>query len=56
MPGYLKKDWGEDRWQRIAKFKLSNEMKGGRYWKLEEKKMCRMYGREEETWKHVWNK
>ena len=29
VPGYLKKGWGESRWQRVAKFRLGNGMRGG---------------------------
>jgi len=54
IPGYLKKGWGERRWQRVAKFRLGDEMRGERYWEEEEKRVCRMCEMEEETWKHVW--
>ena len=54
VPGYLKKGWGEDRWRRIARFRLGNEMRGGRYWEEEEKRSCRVCGQGEETWGHVW--
>lgn len=29
VPGYLKKGWGESRWQRQARFRLGNEMRIG---------------------------
>ena len=32
VPGYLKKGWWESRWQRVAKFRFGNGMRGGRYW------------------------
>jgi len=54
VPGYLKKGWREKRWQRVAKFRLGDEMRGGRYWEKEEKRICRICENEEETWKHVW--
>ena len=44
VPGYLKKGWGESRWQRVARFRLGNEMRGGRYWEKEEKRECRICG------------
>lgn len=33
MPGYLKKGWGESRWQRIVKFRLGDGIKEGKYWR-----------------------
>lgn len=36
VPEYLRKNWGESRWQRVAKYRLGNGMKGGRYWVEEE--------------------
>ncbi|XP_076656124.1 uncharacterized protein LOC143360857 [Halictus rubicundus] len=54
IPGYLKKGWGESRWQRVARYRLGNDMRGGKYWLEEEKKVCRVCGWEEETWEHVW--
>jgi len=49
----LKKDWGECRWRRIARFRLGCEMRESNYWEEEEKKMCRLCGRERESWEHV---
>ena len=54
VPGYLRKGWGESRWQRVAKFRLGNGMRGGKYWEDEKKRKCRVCGWEEETWEHVW--
>lgn len=34
----------ESRWNRIARFRLGNGMRGNRYWEDEEKKMCRLCG------------
>lgn len=31
IPGYLKKGWGESRWRRVARFRLGNEIREGRY-------------------------
>lgn len=28
VPRYLKKGWRESRWQRVARFRLGNEMRG----------------------------
>jgi len=53
-PGYLKKGWAESRWRRIARYRLGEGVKEGMYWMREEERMCRMCGREEESWKHVW--
>ena len=47
VPGYLKKGWGEDRWKRVAKFRLGNEMREARYWEEEEKRRCRICGQGE---------
>jgi len=54
IPGYLKKGWAEKRWMRLAKFRLGEGVREGRYWEREENRRCRMCEREEETWKHVW--
>lgn len=27
IPGYLKKDWGESRWRRVARFRLGSEVR-----------------------------
>ena len=50
LPKYLKAGWGEARYGRIARFRLGNEMRGGRYWEEEEERKCRVCGGEEETW------
>jgi len=54
IPGYLKKGWTEDRWRRIARFRMGEGVREGIYWAGEEERVCRMCGGEEETWKHVW--
>jgi len=55
VPGYLKKGWREERRQRIARYRLRNGMKRGKYWEQEEERKCRMCGlKEEKHWKHVW--
>lgn len=41
---------------RIARFRLGSEMREKKYWEVEEKRMqkkCRLFGWEEESWKHV---
>ena len=45
---------GEDRWKRVARFRLGNEMREGRYSEEEEKRRCRICGQGEESWEHVW--
>lgn len=45
---------GEERWQRVARFRLGIEMKGEKYWEEEEEKKCKMCNLEEENWRHVW--
>jgi len=37
-----------------VRFRLGNEMKEGRYWEEEDKRMCRLCGGEIESWEHVW--
>ncbi|KYN28171.1 hypothetical protein ALC57_02417 [Trachymyrmex cornetzi] len=49
VPKYLKKGWKESRWQRVARFKLGNGMKRGRYWKTEERIKYKIRRRREET-------
>lgn len=43
----LKEGMGKSRWKRVARFRLGNEMREGRYW--EEEKRCRLCGRGVET-------
>lgn len=31
IPRYLKKGWGENRWRRIARYRLGNEVRESRY-------------------------
>jgi len=54
IPGYLKKGWTESRWGRIAKYRLGEGVREGIYWEKEEVRLCRLCGREEETWEQVW--
>lgn len=54
IPGYLKKEWGESRCIRVARFRLGNEMRASKYWEREEAVMCRLCGSGTETWEHVW--
>jgi len=56
IPKYLKNGWGESRWRRVARFRLGNEMKEGRYWEEMEKRRCRLCKGEMETWEHVWER
>ncbi|XP_076660673.1 uncharacterized protein LOC143364045, partial [Halictus rubicundus] len=50
-PEYLEKATKEEKWRRVARYRLGNEMRGGRYWEEEEERRCRRCGYEEETWK-----
>jgi len=50
VPGYLKRGWGEERWSRIARFRLGNVMEERKYWEETGKKMCRLCGGELESW------
>lgn len=54
IPGYLKKGWGENRWKRVARYRLGNEIRDSRYWEGEEKRKCRVCEGDRETWEHVW--
>lgn len=49
---YLKKGWGESRWQRVARYRLGNEMGKGRYWEEEDRRKCRVCGWGKETWEY----
>ncbi|KYN09398.1 hypothetical protein ALC57_18503, partial [Trachymyrmex cornetzi] len=44
---------GVERERRVARFRLGNEMKEGRYWEEEEERKCRLCGSEWETWEHM---
>lgn len=35
---YLKNGWEKSKWRRIARFRLGNEIKEGRYWETKKKK------------------
>jgi len=37
-----------------ARFRLGTETKANRYWEIEEKRKCRLCGKEEETLQHVF--
>jgi len=52
VPGYLKE--GVRREQRVARFRLGNEMREGTYWEGENERRCRMCGLGQEGWRHVW--
>jgi len=54
IPEYLKIGWGEGRWSRIARWRMGNEIREGRYWEEPEKRTCRLCGGEVESWEHVW--
>lgn len=56
IPEYLRRGWGEERWNRVARYRLGNEMLERKYWEEDEKKLCRMCGGERETWDHVWER
>jgi len=49
----LKEKRKEEKMIRVARFRLGNEMREGRYWEREEKRRCRLCGWAEETWEHV---
>lgn len=42
VPEYLKRDWKEERWKRIARFRLGDGMRGGRYWERKKERKCRI--------------
>lgn len=44
MPRYLKKGWREERWKRVARYRLENKMREGRYWEKEKDRECRVCG------------
>lgn len=47
---------GESWWKKVARFRLGNEVREGRYWEEEKEKMCRLCGGEVETWEHIWER
>ena len=53
--GNILKRMGENRWRRIVRFRLGNEVRSGMYWETREKKVCRVCLWEEETWEYVWD-
>lgn len=46
IPGYLKKGWGESRWNRVARFRKGNEMGERKYWEDREGRECRLCGKQ----------
>ncbi|XP_024883228.1 uncharacterized protein LOC112461981 [Temnothorax curvispinosus] len=52
-PEYLERKGKEQSMIRIARFRLGNEMRSGRYWDTIEKTSCRICGAEAESWEHV---
>lgn len=56
VPEYLRNGWGESRWNRVARFRLGNEVREGRYWEQENRRMCRGCAREVESWEHLWER
>lgn len=54
VSGYLKKGWTEERWERIAKYRMGEGVREAMYWGKEKDRLGRVCGKEEETWKHVW--
>jgi len=49
IPGYLRKGWAENRWRRVAKYRLGEGVRERNYWASEEDRKCRMCGMEEES-------
>jgi len=41
---YLKRGWKEERWQRVARFRLGDGIRGSRYWEGKEERKCRVCG------------
>jgi len=54
-PEYLRKENNSRRAMEMkARFRLGTETKANRYWEIEEKRKCRLCGKEEETLQHVF--
>lgn len=53
LPRYLRSGKKDEGMRLIARFRLGNEMREGRYWESEDERACRICGREEESWEHV---
>lgn len=49
IPEYLKKGWRKKRWRRLAKYRLGNKMRVGRYWEEEERRKCKLCEWEEKN-------
>lgn len=53
IQAYLKKGRKKEKWNRIARFRLGNKMRDGRYWLKGEENMYRVCEGEGEDWNHV---
>lgn len=49
----FKEELRVSKWKRVAKFRLRNEMRSGKYWKREKERRCKTWEVAEEEWKHV---
>lgn len=45
---------GESRWSRVARFRLENEMREGRYSEEEVNRICRLCEERLEACEHAW--
>lgn len=54
IPRYMKGKGKAERIRTIARIRLGNKMRSGRYWETVEKRRCRLCGVEEEQWKLRW--
>jgi len=47
---------GGNKWKRIARWRMGNEIKEERYWEEPRKRICRLCGREEESWEYTYGR
>lgn len=52
--GIFEEGMGRGKMEKVARFRMSNEMGEAKCWEEKEKKMCRICEGKIETWKHVW--
>lgn len=41
-------------WKRVERYRLENEMREDTHWEVQGTRICKLSGKEKETWKHTW--
>lgn len=52
VPGYIGEGKKEEKWRKIARFRMENKIRKGKYWLRKKERLCRICGEEEERWEH----